>query len=279
MIIGSLTSSEQTTAIEAVFATNDVRALVANHLGVSIARVTEEAHFTDELGADWLDRLELMMAVEDQFAGVEITDADVDRIELVGDRPQLRLRPHDHHARGTDESLEAQALPFRGGEEQRVREEVVEAPAAVPSQQLAAGDEQAGDARHAAFAEAAASYDRAIALSPVGGDIYFLALYKLGWSNYMQAERQSSEEYQRAVEVFGRLVREVDALPPERQARLALQRFGDVRHGAGADRVRGVRRDVHAVGVARRPGACQRGADDERPGHAARARPVGWVCR
>jgi hypothetical protein len=43
MTIGSLTSSEQTTAIEAVFATNDVRTLVANHLGVSIARVTEEA--------------------------------------------------------------------------------------------------------------------------------------------------------------------------------------------------------------------------------------------
>ena len=38
-----------------------------------------------KLGADWLDRLELMMAVEDQFAGVEITDDDVDRIELVGD--------------------------------------------------------------------------------------------------------------------------------------------------------------------------------------------------
>ena len=37
------------------------------------------------MGADWLDRLDLMIAVEDQFAGVEITDDDVDRIELVGD--------------------------------------------------------------------------------------------------------------------------------------------------------------------------------------------------
>jgi acyl carrier protein len=68
-----------------VFAANDLRALIANHLGVSIGRVTDDAHFTDDLGADWLDRLELMMAVEDQFAGVEITDDDVDRIELVGD--------------------------------------------------------------------------------------------------------------------------------------------------------------------------------------------------
>ena len=85
MMIGSSTPSEQTTAIKEVFATNDVRTLVANHLGVSVGRVTDEAHFTNDLGADWLDRLELMMMVEDQFAGVEITDADVDQIEVVGD--------------------------------------------------------------------------------------------------------------------------------------------------------------------------------------------------
>jgi acyl carrier protein len=85
MSIGSLTPSEQTTAIKEVFATNDVRTLVANHLGVSVCRVTDEAHFTNDLGADWLDRLELMMVVEDQFAGLEITDADVDQIEIVGD--------------------------------------------------------------------------------------------------------------------------------------------------------------------------------------------------
>ena len=79
MSIAGLTSTEQTTVIKAVFAANDVRALIANHLGVSVSRVTDEAHFTKDLGADWLDRLELMMAVEDQFAGVEITDADVAR--------------------------------------------------------------------------------------------------------------------------------------------------------------------------------------------------------
>jgi acyl carrier protein len=82
MSMAGLTSTEH---IKAVFAANDVRALIANHLGVSVGRVTDEAHFTDDLGADWLDRLELMIAVEDQFAGVEITADDVDRIELVGD--------------------------------------------------------------------------------------------------------------------------------------------------------------------------------------------------
>ena len=85
MMMGSLTPSEQATAVKEVFATSDVRTLIANHLGISVGRVTDEAHFTNDLGADWLDRLELMMVVEDQFAGVEITDEDVDQIAVVGD--------------------------------------------------------------------------------------------------------------------------------------------------------------------------------------------------
>ena len=85
MMMGSLKPSEQATAVKEVFATSDVRTLIANHLGISVGRVTDEAHFTNDLGADWLDRLELMMVVEDQFAGVEITDEDVDQIAVVGD--------------------------------------------------------------------------------------------------------------------------------------------------------------------------------------------------
>ena len=85
MMIGSLAPSEQTTAFKEACATNDVRTLIANHLGVSVGRVTDETHFTNDLGADWLDRLELMMVVEDQFPDLEITDADVDQIEVVGD--------------------------------------------------------------------------------------------------------------------------------------------------------------------------------------------------
>ena len=51
----------------------------------TVKRVTDEAHFTDDLGADWLDRLELMILIEDRFPAVEITDDDVDRIDVVGD--------------------------------------------------------------------------------------------------------------------------------------------------------------------------------------------------
>jgi hypothetical protein len=45
MSVAGLTSTEQTTAIKAVFAANDLRAFIANHLGVSIGRVTDDAHF------------------------------------------------------------------------------------------------------------------------------------------------------------------------------------------------------------------------------------------
>jgi hypothetical protein len=59
MTIDSSTSSNQSMPI------SQVRTLIANHLGVSIGRITDETHFTDDLGADWLDRLELMVVIED----------------------------------------------------------------------------------------------------------------------------------------------------------------------------------------------------------------------
>ena len=71
-------------AINEVLASNDIRTVVADHLGVSVDRVRDGAHFSHDLGADWLDRLDLMIAVEDQFA-----DDEVDRIEVVGDLIRL----------------------------------------------------------------------------------------------------------------------------------------------------------------------------------------------
>ena len=78
MTIDGSTSSNEPTSI------SQVRTLIANHLGVSIGRITTKT-FTDDLGADWLDRLELLMVIEDEFAGVEITDTDIDQIEVVRD--------------------------------------------------------------------------------------------------------------------------------------------------------------------------------------------------
>ena len=85
MTITSLKSSQKATATSEVLASLDVRTLIANQLGVAIKRVTDEAHFTDDLGADWLDRLELMIVIEDRFADVVITDENIDQLEVVGD--------------------------------------------------------------------------------------------------------------------------------------------------------------------------------------------------
>jgi len=64
--------------------TEKVRALIAKHLDVDIRRVKDDADLSRDLGADWLDRLELIILVE-EIAGVEIADHEADRIEVVGD--------------------------------------------------------------------------------------------------------------------------------------------------------------------------------------------------
>ena len=76
---------QRPTAMEGDFTTRDIRTLIAEHLGVEVERVTDEAHFLDDLGADWLDRLELMIVIEDQFACSEIGDDVADQIVAVGD--------------------------------------------------------------------------------------------------------------------------------------------------------------------------------------------------
>ncbi len=64
--------------------TTEIRLLIAKHLDANIKRVTDDARFIGDLGADWLDHLELMIVMEDRF-GLEITEDNVDQIEAVGD--------------------------------------------------------------------------------------------------------------------------------------------------------------------------------------------------
>jgi acyl carrier protein len=61
---------------------NKLRTLIAEYVDIEVKRVTDEAHFNDDLGLDWLDEMELMILIEDQFAGVEISET---QIEAVGD--------------------------------------------------------------------------------------------------------------------------------------------------------------------------------------------------
>ena len=85
MTIASLKIESNSMARKEVLVAKDVRTLIAHQLGVDVKRITDEAHFTDDLGADWLDRLELMIVIEDRFVDVVITDEDVNQIEVVGD--------------------------------------------------------------------------------------------------------------------------------------------------------------------------------------------------
>ena len=61
-----------------------VKKIVVEHLGVDEGKVTEGASFIDDLGADSLDTVELVMAFEEEFK-VEIPDDAAEKIQTVGD--------------------------------------------------------------------------------------------------------------------------------------------------------------------------------------------------
>ncbi len=61
-----------------------VRAIIADQLMVDPDEVTDEASFVEDLGADSLDTVELIMEFEDEFA-VEISDEDAEKISTVGE--------------------------------------------------------------------------------------------------------------------------------------------------------------------------------------------------
>ena len=65
-------------------AADKVREIIANELGVEMEKVTDEASFVEDLGADSLDTVELVMAFEEEF-GVEIPDEDAEKMQTVGD--------------------------------------------------------------------------------------------------------------------------------------------------------------------------------------------------
>ena len=61
-----------------------VRQIVVDHLGIDDSKVTPESKFIDDLGADSLDTVELVMAFEEKF-GIEIPDDAAETIQTFGD--------------------------------------------------------------------------------------------------------------------------------------------------------------------------------------------------
>ena len=62
---------------------NKVKEVIIDKLGVEEAAIKLEAHFGDDLGADSLDTVELIMELEEEF-GIEIPDEDAENITTVG---------------------------------------------------------------------------------------------------------------------------------------------------------------------------------------------------
>jgi acyl carrier protein len=61
-----------------------VAAIIGDQLGVDVSTLTPDAHLLDDLGADSLDVVELVMALEEEF-GIEVPDDDVENIRTVSD--------------------------------------------------------------------------------------------------------------------------------------------------------------------------------------------------
>ena len=61
-----------------------VKKMVADHLGIEESKIADESNFIDDLGADSLDTVELVMAFEEEF-GSEISDSEAEKILTVAD--------------------------------------------------------------------------------------------------------------------------------------------------------------------------------------------------
>ena len=67
-----------------------VKSIIVEQLGVDEEEVTPDASFVDDLGADSLDTVELVMAFEEEF-GIEIPDSDLENVATVGHAVDLVL--------------------------------------------------------------------------------------------------------------------------------------------------------------------------------------------
>jgi acyl carrier protein len=75
-------------------AASKVREIIINELGVESEKVTDSAAFVEDLGADSLDTVELVMAFEEEF-GIDIPDEDAEQLRTVGDAIEYMKKRSD----------------------------------------------------------------------------------------------------------------------------------------------------------------------------------------
>jgi len=68
--------------------------IIVSHLNISLEEVSPEASFVDDLGADSLDIVELVMAMEEEF-DIEISDEDAEKIQTIGDAIAYLKEKHE----------------------------------------------------------------------------------------------------------------------------------------------------------------------------------------
>jgi len=82
--LGGTTNIQIFKEVNRVALEDKVKEIIVDQLGVDADEVTPEASFIDDLGADSLDTVELVMALEEEF-NMEIPDEDAEKIKTVGD--------------------------------------------------------------------------------------------------------------------------------------------------------------------------------------------------
>jgi acyl carrier protein len=84
MVMNRIVCHPETAVAVASFSEDRVKEIIAKELEVEIKQLTPEAKFIEDLGADSLDIVELVMALEDEF-GLDIPDEDAEKLKTVGD--------------------------------------------------------------------------------------------------------------------------------------------------------------------------------------------------
>jgi acyl carrier protein len=82
--MNNLTLTRRISALKEASLTSKIRAFIAEHLSVDVESITADSHFSDDLGLDLLDVVELTILLEDQFTKGCATDEAV-QMEFVGD--------------------------------------------------------------------------------------------------------------------------------------------------------------------------------------------------